>query len=224
MALIVNFEGNDGSGKGVQFKLLQERLAAENVDVFALSFPDLETELGREIDEMLHSDKSPDPYEMATMYAKNRIERLPEIRAAMGRGAVLLFDRYVPSNIVFQTERVEGAAKQLSMRHWITDMEYRWNGLPEPDLTIVLAVNAKVARLNMLGRDPRANVESLDIIEKDTALQERAVAAYDALCQEHPDTYQKVDCVDERLGRMRDSDVIHAEVWSLVARKLGIEH
>ncbi len=224
MALIVDFEGNDGSGKGVQFQLLQDRLAIEGREVLALSFPYLQSESGQEIDAMLHGEKPADPYEMATVYAKNRLERLPEIREAMGRGAVLLFDRYVPSNIVFQTERLEGAAKQLSMRHWITDMEYRWNGLPEPDLTIVLAVNAKVARLNMLGRDPRTNVESLDIIEKDTALQERAVAAYDALCQEHPDTYQKVDCVDERLGRMRDRDVIHAEVWSLVARKLGIEH
>lgn len=224
MALIVNIEGNDGSGKGVQFDLLQKRLESISKKVFARSFPDLDSETGQEIDAILHGKKQSDPYEMAALYAKNRLDHLPEILAAIGSGAVLLFDRYVASNIVFQTERVEGEAKKMSMTHWITDMEYRWNGMPEPDLTVVLAVEPKVARLNMLGRDPRANTERLDIIEKDTALQERAVAAYDDLCLANPGTYQRVDCVDARLGRMRDKEVIHAEIWSLVARRLGIEH
>lgn len=222
MSFIVGIEGNDGSGKGKQVEMLQQRLVSAGRQVYAQSFPDLESETGQQINAMLHGEEPVDPYTLAALYAEDRLEHLPRIRAARAMGAVSIFDRFVASNLVFPPELVEGEAKKISMMHWISDLEFKLNGMPEPDLTIVLTVDPKVARINMLGRDTLGNTMRLDVMEQDLALQERVVTKYDELCQANPNTYKRIDCVDGRSGKMRDKNVIHAEIWSLVAPKLGI--
>jgi len=109
MTKIIAFEGIDGTGKTVQLKRLADRLAAEGrYRVHTLSFPMYDTFFGAECGRLLSgsggvSANDVDGKSMALWYALDRFEAFQS--RDLSSTDVLLINRYVLSNAVYQSVR-----------------------------------------------------------------------------------------------------------------------
>ena len=104
--VLIVIEGSDGSGKGTQFNLLNERLKAAGYDVAVFDFPRYENESSYFVRQYLNGNFGPaaeiSPFTASLFYALDRYEAAKEIRAELAAGKVVLCNRYVGSNMAHQ--------------------------------------------------------------------------------------------------------------------------
>jgi dTMP kinase len=109
MGIIVAIEGADGVGKNTTSRLLCETLQAAGKTATVIGFPRYgETVAGVTIGRYLAGDMPVpvSPHAAATLYALDRFEWRDQILAAVDTHDVLIFDRYVASNMAYQGARV----------------------------------------------------------------------------------------------------------------------
>ncbi|MFB3853450.1 MAG: dTMP kinase [Vicinamibacterales bacterium] len=141
---LVAFEGLDQSGKATQAKEAARWLRARGTEVVTASFPDYGTPIGREIGLALRGERTFPPDVMQLLYVANRYEWRAKLAGALGRGAVVLCDRYVSSSVAY------GEAQELDPS-WLVDVQRH---LPQPDLTLFLDIDPDTAvRRKATGRD-----------------------------------------------------------------------
>jgi len=142
--MLIAFEGLDQSGKETQARHLRARVEQEGRKVHALSFPDYETPIGREIAAALRGEREFGPDVMQLLYVANRLEFKPRLEAWLQGGAVVVCDRYLASSVAY------GEAHGLEPQ-WLLDIQ---RFLPPPAITVLLdiAPETAVAR-KRTGRD-----------------------------------------------------------------------
>ncbi|WP_240907103.1 dTMP kinase [Paludisphaera rhizosphaerae] len=136
------FEGPDGGGKSTQAARTIEWLREEGFDVVACRDPG-GTNLGERLRTVILSDESVHPTMRAEMllYMASRAQLVDEvIRPALAAGRIVVSDRFVLSNIIYQ-----GVAGGLSVDE-IADVGLVATGGLMPDLTLLLDVPQEVAR------------------------------------------------------------------------------
>src|SRR2546423_6718801 len=140
MGLFIVLEGGDASGKSTQARLLADRLRSRDRDVVETFEPGA-TQTGAAIRALLLDGDEPiDLTTEALLLAADRAQEVADvIRPALGRGADVVSDRYVPSSLAYQgVGRGLGVEKVEKLNRWAT------GGL-EPDLVVVLDVDEAVA-------------------------------------------------------------------------------
>ena len=178
--LFVCFEGGDGAGKSTQARLLAEVLEQRGREVVVTRQPG-GTPLGGQIRELvLHGDHVAARAE-ALLFAADKAHHVDQlIEPALGRGSVVITDRYVDSSITYQ-----GAGRELG-RDEITALQHWAVGGLLPDLTIVLDVTPEV------GRERRGDVH--DRLESEADAFHGAVRrGYLALAAADPERYLVLD-------------------------------
>src|SRR5262245_27780324 len=149
----LSLDGIDGTGKSTQCRLLADWLRGRGFDVVACVDPG-GTPLGQEVRKILLSGQDHlDPACEALLFMASRAQLVAEvIRPALEAGRVVLSDRFLLANVVYQ-----GHAGGL-------DVEQLWQvgalstGGVEPDLTLLLDLPLEVA-LERRGR-PADRMES----------------------------------------------------------------
>jgi dTMP kinase len=184
MGIIVAIEGADGVGKNTAATLLRETLAARGQRAEVIGFPRYgETVAGVTIGRYLAGDMPVpvSPRAAATLYALDRMEWRDAILAAVAANDVLIFDRYVASNMAYQGARVE-ADESRALMEWISALEIGQFELPRPALSIYLDTPWELARAMILQKAQRSYTDkSFDAYEADIALQQRVRANYEAI-------------------------------------------
>ncbi len=144
----LSLDGIDGTGKSTQCRLLAGWLQADGWTVVSCSDPG-GTPLGDRLREILLGHRG----EMSVMaeallFMASRAELLERvIRPALGGGSLVLSDRYLLANVVYQ-----GHAGGLDIDRLWTIGRAAAEGL-EPDLTVVLDLPIDEAQ-SRRGRDP----------------------------------------------------------------------
>lgn len=158
--ILIAFEGLDQSGKETQAARLRERFAAAGRTVRALSFPDYETPIGREIRAALdgHRDFAPDTLQL--LYIANRHEYREAIEGWLAAGDVVVCDRYRASSIAY------GDAQGLDSA-WLRDVQRH---LPEPAAIFLLDIAP--------GEAVRRKAHGRDKFERDLPLLSRVRESY----------------------------------------------
>ena len=114
MSLLVAIEGADGAGKATAAANVSELLIAGGISARVISFPRYrETAGGVFLGEFL-SGRTPVPVTAkaaAVLYALDRLESVEFVAQASAVNEVLVFDRYIASNMVYQASKV-GPGKQ----------------------------------------------------------------------------------------------------------------
>jgi len=171
---IIVFEGIDGSGKGTQSKKLYKHLRDRDKKVILLEFPFYEkTFFGKEVGNYLNGKfgklDEVDPKLSAMLYAGDRFEKKDLILKKLQQGYTIICDRYVSSNIAYQTAKYENQKEQKMLQKWIGHLEYKVYSLPKPDVVIFMDMNPKISDNLVLKKDARNYTDKKkDLHESDT--------------------------------------------------------
>ena len=189
--LLIAFEGLDQSGKQTQAERLRDRLVEAGRLVRLLSFPAYDTAIGTEIGRALQGDRDYGPDVMQLLYVANRYEWKPQIEFELGRGTVLICDRYLASSIAY------GEAQGLDPA-WLTEMQ---KYLPQPDVTFLLDINPDVSA--------RRKTADRDKYERDLALLGRVRDSY----------MRQATAGWTVLDANREREAVAADVWKVVSAR-----
>lgn len=139
--LFLSLDGIDGTGKSTQCRLLVEWLRSRGRDVVACVDPG-GTPLGQELRQILlgHRFGLADAAE-ALLFMASRAQLVAEvIRPALAAGRIIVSDRFLLANVVYQ-----GHGGQLDVEQLWQVGAFSTGGL-EPDRTIVLDLPLEVAQ------------------------------------------------------------------------------
>lgn len=217
MGKLIVIEGTDGSGKSTQFRLLTQRLEAEQRPFQKLVFPQYSEPSSALIRMYLGGQFGSHPddvnaYAASTFYA---VDRFASYRKVWGQwyeqGGLVVSDRYTTSNAVHQAAKEPEQSRQAFLA-WLYDLEYNKLGLPQPDLVVYLDVPTDFTAAMMRQREQDTNTQA-DIHEQDMAY----LATCRQMGKEAAQYYgwTVIQCVKD--GAMRSIQDIHEEIYRLVA-------
>lgn len=174
--MFITFEGVEGSGKSTQINLLADHLSALGYTVNVTREPG-GTTIGEAVRGLL-LDPAMDGMESRTealLYAASRSQLVEEvIRPALGRGEIVLCDRFTDSTIAYQCF---GRGLDEAGLERLSDMA---TGGLLPDLTVLLAIEPVVG-LARASSGPPDRIES-----EEAPFHERVAAGYQRIAEENP--------------------------------------
>lgn len=225
---IVVIEGTDGSGKQTQARLLKERLEQAGFKVYSTSFPNYSSDSSAAVRMYLNgkikehaedvSAKAASAFYAVDRYItyKREIEQIYK-----GGESVIVFDRWVESNIIHQGAKMianipdekERQQHLSSFAKWLYDLEYLDFEVPKPDITIYLNVpldytmKLRKNRANKITGGQRQDIHEADDTHLINASESGMMAA-------KMFNWQVIECVKD--GEMRSIEDIAEEVWKRV--------
>lgn len=183
MGYLLAIEGADGAGKATAAAAVVRALVDAGRTATMLSFPRYtDTTGGWVLGEYLGGriPRATSPRAAAVLYALDRLESLGMLEDAIAAHDVVVLDRYIASNMVYQASQVPADEADALMR-WIARLELDQFGLPAPDLSIHLATPPDRARTQIAAKRRRSYTDdAFDAYEADDALQSRVRANYAA--------------------------------------------
>jgi dTMP kinase len=137
---LIVVEGADGIGKSTQIALLRAELAGLGREIVAYDFPNKRgTPIGELIGGFLggrFGEVAPEFLSLA--FAVDRLAERERMRADLARGAIVLCDRYVASNIAYQSAKIDDPARRDELHALLSWVEYDLFALPRPDVEIAM--------------------------------------------------------------------------------------
>lgn len=185
--MFIVIEGADGAGKTTHAKKLATKLRDMGGDVELTSEP-TKNRVGKMIRELLKTPDAHDWRAMALLFAADRRGHAGDvILPALAEGKTVISDRYYLSTMVYQTAALFQAWRALGDQEdqfkakcsalWAFQGAASWiatlgDGLPKPDLTIVLDAPYTLLAARLATRSER------DVFEEDAAFLRAAVDLY----------------------------------------------
>ncbi len=222
-AITIAFEGSDGAGKATQTNMLAEYFEAQGKKVARLSFPRYgETVGGKLLQEVLKSERAEnydyskaDPMVASLPYAMDRYESKKHIEDLIENNDVLIFDRYVESNLLHQGGKYATDEERVAFAKFLFNLEYGTLGLPNPQLTVYLTLPFEVTMKRALSRAEKAGGQ-VDHVEKDDNYVRQGHEA--GLFYAKHFGWRLVDCVEE--GRELTPVEVHHKVIEMIKPNL----
>ena len=161
MGKVIVIEGSDGSGKATQTKLLYEALTAQGKQVKMVSYPCYESDSSALVKMYLEGEFGSDPaavnpYVASSFFAVDRFASyLKEWKEfyESGEDHIVICDRYVTSNMLHQTAKLDSLEEKLAFLDWEYDFEFVKGGLPVPEKVFFLDVKPEVTFRLMKDRE-----------------------------------------------------------------------
>jgi dTMP kinase len=215
---LIAVEGIDGSGKRTQVELLTLTLKARGHSILSTGFPQYDSWFGKMVGQFLNGDLGPlegvDPHFSALLYAGDRFEAKPKLKAALYNGQIVLVDRYIGSNLAHQTARVP-PEKRSAFLEWIERLEYGIYGLPRENLILYLRVPPQEAQRLVERKSARSyTTAQKDLLEASLHHLEDAAEMYDSLSRSVP--WATIQCFDAARHAIREPEEIALDVLAAV--------
>lgn len=224
--MVFGIEGTDGSGKSEHIKRLQQWLEDQGYRVAVFDFPRYGQPSARNAERYLAGEFGPLPGEagakqVSRYFAEDRLAALPAIRQALADDRIVLFNRYVSSNLAHQGGKIANTVARHAFYDWANEFEYGQLGAVRPTLTFVLRMPSRQAQANVDQKADRAHLQGQrrDIHEADLQHLLNAADCYDELCRLHPEQFVPINCADEH-GRMLGLPIINDHIRQRIATLL----
>jgi dTMP kinase len=203
--LFFSFDGIDGVGKSTQVRLFEEALRSRGLDVTVCRDPG-STPIGERIRELLLSNDSSTPITRRSemlLYMAARAQLVEQIiLPALDAGQVVVADRYLLANVVYQ-----GHAGGLDPKQIWQVGQVATGGLM-PDCVFVLDMNIESANL-------RLN-RSLDRMESQgDEYRERVRQGFLIEAAQAPEKNHVIDAG-------RSIEAVQADIWRIAAKLLQL--
>ena len=220
--MLIVLEGLDGAGKSTQLKMLCNYLEQSGKRLKYLHFPRYDVQpFGGLISNFLKgeygSNEAVHPQLVALLFAEDRHAASRQIDRWMDDGYTVVLDRYVYSNIAFQTAKLKDPAKAVELRDWIFDLEYNTFNIPQPDLNLFLDVPIGFVESELQhtrsGSDRDYLAGAQDIHEADIEFQKKVRQVYCECCS-RDDSFIRIDCADPFTGKILSPEDIFSKIKS----------
>jgi dTMP kinase len=202
----ITFEGMDGSGKTTQMHRLAARLRAVGRTVLETAEPG-GTPIGLKIRRILLDAANQElcPSAELLLYFASRAQNVDEwILPALGRGEIVLADRFTDSSLVYQ-----GCGRGLGAENVMALDRIACRGL-KPDLTLLVDIDAETSLARAHARNAAEPHCETRMDEQSLDFHRRVYQAYHALAAREPERIKLVD------GRA-DIDAIERAVWEIAS-------
>ena len=203
--LFITFEGMDGSGKTTQMHRLAARLRALGRTVLETVEPG-GPPIGMQIRRILldSANQELSPTAEVLLYFASRAQNVDEwILPALGRGEIVLSDRFTDSSLVYQ-----GYGRELGVAT-IEDLERIACRGAKPDLTLLVDIDAETSLARARARNQVEAHGETRMDDQSLEFHRKVYAAYHKLAAREP---QRVRIVDGRAA----IDALECEIWSVV--------
>lgn len=209
-------EGTDGSGKQTQTKMLVEKLAASGENVILQSFPNYDSlssgpvkmYLGGELSE---NANGVDAYQSSALFAIDRFCTLKKMENSINENTIIVFDRYVSSNMIHQASKIENKREKLKYLKWLNKLEFGTLKLPKPTKIIFLDMPPEKSIELAHSRGELKAGTRQDIHEKDSS---HLINAYkNGKFISKLFKWSEIKCVNE-LGEIKTREEISNEIWN----------
>jgi dTMP kinase len=227
--MFIVLEGVDGSGKSTQIAKLREMFAQKGIESEYLHFPRFDAPyfgdmIARFLRGELGSIEQVDPYVVALLYAGDRKDAATMIRQCLAEGKVVICDRYVYSNVGYQCAKLSDEAAREELRKWILGLEYEYNAIPKPDVSLFLDVPFAFTERKLLQEqregDDRAYLNGQKDIHEQSMDLQRAVRQVYLDAAEYDENLHVVDCSTEN-NEMASPEEIFRRIEAVVAKCLN---
>ena len=211
-------EGSDGSGKATQTKLLFEYLKEQGRNVRMVSYPDYDSPSSSLVKMYLGSEFGHDPYSVnayvtSAFFAVDRFASYLKNWKSFyesSKDAIVICDRYVTSNMLHQTSKLESLAEKERFLEWEYDFEFVKGGLPVPDLVFFLDVPPDTAFRLMRDRENKITHKSEKDIHESN--KDFLVKSYEnSILVGKKYGWRNIRCCDDE-GNMESMEVIHGRI------------
>lgn len=208
---LIVIDGIDGSGKTTQIELLSKYLALQGQALQIIDFPRYEDNIyGKLIKRYLEGEfgsiNNVNPYLIALAFAGDRLLAKPLIANWLNEGKLVLANRYVSASKAHLSANLPENQREEFIK-WLDKLEYETNGMPKPDLTILLKVDPKVGQKNAL-KD-----HLTDMHEESIDHEQKAAKIYLELSQSE-ENWVVVNCTDG--DKMRLKEEIQKDIISFM--------
>lgn len=223
---LISFDGVDSSGKETQAKRFVERLRYMGWGVHQFTTPDYLTPLGRELKARLQNRlgrwQDLSWQEKLQLFARNRAEHKAEVLAALARGEVVVYDRYVPSSLAFMTVEAltpqDVAHRRRDIHQAVEQEEYEVQGMPREQLSVFLDVPPEVS--SRLLEHRKATLKDADEYTDHMDVQQRLYNEYDVMTTSDVTRYVRIQCVMG--GELLGVEAVSELVWESVRARLPV--
>ena len=222
--------GKNGAGKSTQIRMLRQLFADRGVESEYVHFPRFDSPVyGQLIARFLRGEfggvQEVDPYLVALIFAGDRADAAPQIRQWLAEGKAVVLDRYVYSNVGFQCAKLPAGEERDRLADWIVNLEFGYNALPRPDLSLFLDVPFAFTERKLSeareGDDRDYLQGGQDIHEASLQLQQDVRSVYLASAAKDP-SLRVVDCSDAS-GAMESPEGIFAKIREELIPILGAD-
>jgi dTMP kinase len=213
---IIVLEGADACGKTTQIHALIKLYRQKGYTVDLFDFPRYsQTFYGKLIRQYLDGEfgdpNEVDPYLSSMLYAGDRYETKNDILDSRKKGHLILINRYVPSNIVYNVCKIRSVVYKKAFVNYVEKLEYDTNCMPTPDIVVYLDVPSSTSQELLNNR------ESKDEYEKNVQFQEKVCQEYRKLCKERSEEgWAMVPCTDA--NGLLDVEKITSRIESTIER------
>lgn len=217
--MIIVIEGVDGTGKNTQSTMLADTINRDLslcIKANKVSFPQYTEFFGKEIANYLNGNFGQldeiHPKLCSLLYACDRQHYFFNNGKKVGQ--ILIFDRYVPSNIAHQCAKLP-ESEQAEFQKWLENLEYVQFELPKPDLVIFLDVPVNISTELVLTKDKRNYTDKAkDLHEADNNYLNKAYTYFKKLASEEPN-WVVINCLNEN-GNIKTIEEIHEIIKDVV--------
>jgi dTMP kinase len=198
----INIEGLDGSGKSTQIRHLIRYLEEKNIPCKYIHFPRTDAPVyGDLIAKFLRGElgdiQSVNPYLVALIYAGDRNDARETLYQWINQQYLVIVDRYVYSNIAFQSAKLESPEEVDELSRWIKHLEFEYNGIPRPDQSFFLDVPLEFTKSKLSSKREGSDRQYLkgkqDIHEKSILFQQQVRKIY-LQETEREKHFHRIDC------------------------------
>lgn len=214
-ALFIVIDGTDGAGKNTQTHLLASYFKNKGRKVFITGFPKYETPSGQSVKEYLSGKmgriaSKVGPYGASALYAVDRFLNSPPIWEAIGKGEIVISDRYTAANMGHQGGKFPTLTRKKRFFKWLRHHEYEKLKIPRPDLTIILHVPIEVSQGLITARG-----NEKDIHESDLDHLRAAEKTFVEICTLYPEEMVLLECMNDK-GKLMSKKQIHEKIVEIV--------
>jgi dTMP kinase len=223
--LFIVFDGTDGSGKATQTELLVSKLKKVRHRVKKIDFPQYGKKSAALVEKYLNGEfgsaSEVGPYRASVFYACDRYAASFQIKKWLREGKIVIANRYTAANMGHQGGKIKKRSERKKYFRWLYDLEYKIFGIPQPDINLILHVEARIAQKLALQKKKRNYLKNkkADIHELDIGHLKDAEKVYIEISKTIPNI-KLIECMKKR--DLMSREAIHEIMWNNLKKRLAI--